>query len=91
MEEPKPMHELGLALSKITKPKCNQYSSKLDSLLKTQAPLQGRGRGKEVAQTSWKPRCALRQRVWEGLPGEKLEQISLLKLRVDKQIQLNLK
>lgn len=55
MEEPKPMPGLGLALSKITKPKCNQYSSKLDSLLKTQAPLQGRGQGQGGGQTPGSP------------------------------------
>lgn len=38
-----------------------------------------------------KPRCARRQWVWVGRSEEKQEQISLLKLRADKETQLNLK
>lgn len=63
----------------------------MDSLLKTQAPTVGPENDQGVGMGPRKPRCARRQRVWVGQSEEKQEQISLLKLRADKQTQLNLK
>lgn len=53
MEDPKLIPWLGLALTRIIRPKCNQYSSKLDSLLKTQTPLWGLGG--ETRGLAWVP------------------------------------